>query len=60
MLEAPREQLNNAMVPNHTSPGELAQSASSVGHALANGRSRASTTPQPRPAPGEEPAPEAP
>eukprot|EP00975_Prorocentrum_lima_P065405 12903290-Prorocentrum_lima.AAC.1 len=32
MLEALREQLNNAMVPIHTPPGELVQSASSLHH----------------------------
>eukprot|EP00975_Prorocentrum_lima_P016449 3486783-Prorocentrum_lima.AAC.1 len=46
MLEAPSEQLNNAIVPTNTPPGELVQSASSVGHAGVDGRSRASTPPQ--------------
>eukprot|EP00975_Prorocentrum_lima_P010163 2166298-Prorocentrum_lima.AAC.1 len=45
MLEALSEQFNNAIVPIHTPPGELLQSASSVGHAGADGRFR--------PAPGK-------
>eukprot|EP00975_Prorocentrum_lima_P019660 4138096-Prorocentrum_lima.AAC.1 len=38
MLEALSEQRNNAIVPTHTPPGELVQSASSVGNAGVDGK----------------------
>eukprot|EP00975_Prorocentrum_lima_P066260 12908136-Prorocentrum_lima.AAC.1 len=46
LLEALSEQLNNAIVPTNTPPEELVQSASSVGHGGADGRSGAPTPPQ--------------
>eukprot|EP00975_Prorocentrum_lima_P004328 938389-Prorocentrum_lima.AAC.1 len=44
--EALSEQLNTAIVPLQTPPGELVQSASSVGRAWVDGHSRASTPPR--------------
>eukprot|EP00975_Prorocentrum_lima_P068146 12918997-Prorocentrum_lima.AAC.1 len=50
LWEALNEELNNASFPITTPPGELVQSASSVGCAGVDGCSRASTPP---PAPGK-------